>query len=350
MLLFLQAIFIPFAKLNARAFLCPKGVLMLKKEAILAIEETIGYEFNDKQLLSQAFTRSSYHYEHPEDQDNEVLEFIGDSVLSLIVVDGLVDRYTDKDGSGLYTTLDEGEFSSLRSFVVSKSFLSKKMGKLDLQKYLRMSIGDETQGVENGLSVMEDLFESLIGAIYLDTKRNLQKTKKVILPLLEFNSEFDELDGKIKISYKNLVQEWCDSYGCDKPRYITQQKSDGFISHCIIDDCNIDEIGEGHNGKEAEKHAAEIVYLRLEEIEASQKGAEVTYENAINMLQEYCQEIDIARPNYDTINDEVYEDNSHLFTVRCYLGNKHSDGQGSKVKEAKKHAAYKMLEKLGLVK
>ena len=87
-----------------------------------------------------------------------------------------------------------------------------------------------------------------------------------------------------------------------------------------------------------------------EEFEPKINNYIVNYENAINMLQEYCQEIDIARPNYDTINDEVYEDNSHLFTVRCYLGNRYSDGQGSKVKEAKKHAAYKMLQKLGLVK
>lgn len=75
---------------------------MLKKNAIESIEKTIGYEFECKQLLSQAFTRSSYHYEHPEDQSNEILEFIGDSVLSLIVVNILIDKYSGQDGSGLY--------------------------------------------------------------------------------------------------------------------------------------------------------------------------------------------------------------------------------------------------------
>ena len=99
---------------------------MLKKEALATIEQTIGYQFKDKQLISQAFTRSSYHYEHPEEQSNEVMEFVGDSVLSLLVVDNLLDRYTGKDGSGLYSCLNEGDFSSIRSFMVNKSFLAKK--------------------------------------------------------------------------------------------------------------------------------------------------------------------------------------------------------------------------------
>ena len=72
---------------------------MLINSEINSIEQTIGYTFKNKCLISQAFTRSSYHYEHPEDQSNEVLEFIGDSVLSLLVVDYLLDRYSDKSGS-----------------------------------------------------------------------------------------------------------------------------------------------------------------------------------------------------------------------------------------------------------
>ena len=102
---------------------------MLKKDAIESIERTIGYEFADKQLISQAFTRSSYHNEHPEDQDNELLEFIGDSVLSLIVVNILIDKYSGRDGSGLYACRDEGDFSMLKSALVNKQFLAKQMSK-----------------------------------------------------------------------------------------------------------------------------------------------------------------------------------------------------------------------------
>ena len=322
---------------------------MLKKEALATIEQTIGYQFKDKQLISQAFTRSSYHYEHPEEQSNEVMEFVGDSVLSLLVVDNLLDRYTDKDGSGLYSCLNEGDFSSIRSFMVNKSFLAKKMRKLDLHQFLRMSIGDEKQGIENSISVLEDLFESIVGAIYLDVGRNLNKTKKIVLPLLEIESELDEYDGKIKISYKNLVQEWCDKYGYSKPVYNTYQTQDGFISTCYVREQNVKEEGWGNNRKEAEKAAAEIVYLKLEDIESSFASVDISFENAINMLQEYCQNKDIPKPEYKTIKDVVFDDNSHEFTVRCTLNGRYTEGKGERVKEAKKDAAYKMIDYLGLI-
>ena len=323
---------------------------MLKKEALATIEQTIGHQFKDKQLISQAFTRSSYHYEHPEEQSNEVMEFVGDSVLSLLVVDNLLDRYTDKDGSGLYSCLNEGDFSSIRSFMVNKSFLAKKMRKLGLHQFLRISIGDEKQGIENSISVLEDLFESIVGAIYLDVGRNLNKTKKIVLPLLEIESELDEYDGKIKISYKNLVQEWCDKYGYNRPIYDTYQTKDGFVSTCYIREQNVKEEGWGSNRKEAEKAAAEIVYLKLEDIESSFATVEISFENAINMLQEYCQSKDIPKPEYKTVNDIIFEDNTHEFTVRCILNGKYTEGKGERVKEAKKEAAYNMLDRLGLIK
>ncbi len=323
---------------------------MLKKEALATIEQTIGYHFKDEQLLSQAFTRSSYHYEHPEEQSNEVMEFVGDSVLSLLVVDNLLDRYTDKNRSGLYSCLNEGDFSSIRSFMVNKSFLAKKMRKLGLHQFLRMSIGDERQGIDNSISVLEDLFESIVGAIYLDVDRDLNKTKKVVIPLLEINNELDEYDGKIKISYKNLVQEWCAKYGYDRPIYNTYQTYDGFVSTCYIREQNVKGEGSGNNRKEAEIKAAEIAYMQLEDIESSFAGVEISFENAINMLQEYCQKDDNSKPIYKTVNDIVFDDNSHEFTVRCSLNGRYTEGKGKKVKEAKKEAAYKMLDYLGLIK
>lgn len=323
---------------------------MLKKEALVTIEQTIGYQFKDRQLISQAFTRSSYHYEHTEEQSNEVMEFVGDSVLSLLVVDNLLDRYTDKDGSGLYSCLNEGDFSSIRSFMVNKSFLAKKMKKLELHQFLRMSLGDEKQGIDNSISVLEDLFESIVGAVYLDTGRNLSKTKKIIIPLLEIDNELDEYDGKIKISYKNLVQEWCAKYGYDRPVYKNCQTNDGFISTCYIKEQGVEGKGKGRNVKDAEKEAAEIAYMQLEDIESSFAGVDISFENAINMLQEYCQNKDIPKPKYETIKDIIFDDNSHEFTVRCVLNGKNTNGKGERVKEAKKEAAYKMLECLGLIK
>ncbi len=323
---------------------------MLRREAIQTIEEVIGYEFTNKQLISQAFTRSSYHYEHPEDQDNEVLEFIGDSVLSLIVVDLLCKKYTGEDGSGLYSCRDEGDLSTLKSSLVNKQFLAKQMSKLCLQQYLRMSVGDDAQGVRDGKSVLEDLLESIIGAVYIDSGKSIKKTANVVSRILDIERFLKENDGEIRISYKNDVQEWCQRYGYDLPEYSTSQTWGGFVSFCEIDELGIRERGEGHNKKEAENSAAELVLQKLEEdFEPNINNFIVTYENAINMLQEYCQSEGISRPVYETIDDSINEDNRHIFTVRCYLGNRYIDGEGSKVKEAKKQAAYRMLECIGAI-
>lgn len=323
---------------------------MLQKNAIETIESTIGYEFTDKQLLSQAFTRSSYHYEHPEVQDNELLEFIGDSVLSLIVVNILTDKYTGRDGSGLYACRDEGDFSMLKSALVNKQFLAKRMSKYCLQDYLRMSIGDEGQGVRNGKSVLEDLFESIVGAVYLDTNRNLKKTERVVRNILDIDKFLKENDGEIRISYKNDVQEWCQRYGYDLPTYDTRQSWNGFISYCEIEELGVRERGEGHNGKEAENNAAKYALEQLEtEFEPSINNFIVTYENAINMLQEYCRQEGLELPYYETIDDEIHEDNSHTFTVRCYLNGRWIEGTGSRVKEAKKQSAYNMLKAMGVI-
>lgn len=323
---------------------------MLKSNAIKTIEEAIGYEFNHKQLLSQAFTRSSYHYEHPENQSNEILEFIGDSVLSLIVVNILMDKYSGQDGSGLYACRDEGDFSMLKSSLVNKHFLAKQMSKLNLQDYLKVSIGDECRGIRNGKSVLEDLFESIIGAIYLDSKRNLKKAEKVARNILEIDRFLRENDGEIRISYKNDVQEWCHRYGYDLPKYDTQQTWNGFISYCKISELGICELGEGHNRKEAENSAACSALQQLEKnVEPGINNFIVSFENAINMLQDYCRQENYDFPYYETINDEIHDDNSHTFTVRCYLNNMRVDGIGIRVKEAKKQSAYNMLKMVGVI-
>ena len=324
---------------------------MLKKNAIIEIENSIGYEFKNKQLLTQAFTRSSYHYEHPKDQDNEVLEFYGDAVLSLAISDILLEKYTDQDGSGMYSFRTEGDLSALRSALTNKRYLAKQMSKLCLQDYLRVSIGDQQQGVQNGKSVLEDLFESIVGAIYLDSGKKWSVVKNMVSKILDVDKFLAANDGEIRISYKNSVQEWCQRFGYDRPEYDTRQNWDGsYVSVCEVEELGVRERADGNTKKEAENNAAELVLERLEEdFEPDINRFIVNYENAINMLQEHCQSEGYDRPNYETVEDIVYDDNSHKFTVRCYLNRYWVDGEGSKIKEAKKQAAFNMMKYMGLV-
>ena len=323
---------------------------MLKKEAIEAIERTIGYKFKDKQLLSQAFTRSSYHNEHPEEPDNELLEFIGDSVLSIIVVNILVDRYAERNVSGLCSDHGEGHFSKIKSSLVNKQFLAKQMNKLYLHEYLRMSIGDEAHSVNNSKSVLEDLLESVLGAVYLDSNCNLEQAQKVAEKILNINKFLKINDGQIRISYKNDVQEWCQKNGFDMPYYNTQQTAKGFICYCELSDLDIKGRGKGHNRKEAEINAAKDLLGKIDTTLGQVVDLfVVSFENAINMLQEYCQKNGYKLPEYKTISDEKRDNNSHLFTVCCHIDSRWVNGGGRTVKEAKKQAAYNMLEALGII-
>ena len=138
------------------------------------IEKIIGYTFRDKSILKQAFTRASYCNEanrHSSEgyQSNEVLEFFGDSILSATIVTSLIKTKTQKYAHGIRTDLEEGDFSNIRSHLADKQNLSDNIKRLGLQKYLIMGEGDSKLGIDNERSVMEDLFESLIGAIYIDS-------------------------------------------------------------------------------------------------------------------------------------------------------------------------------------
>ena len=126
------------------------------------IEKKIGYVFKDKSLLTQAFTRTSYCNEHKPSknevyQSNEVLEFFGDSVLSLAIVAMIIRDFSEKYAYGVKTRLTEGDFSNIKSKLSDKKNLSDRMKELGLSKYLRMGEGDARLGVENEPSVMEDL-------------------------------------------------------------------------------------------------------------------------------------------------------------------------------------------------
>ena len=157
------------------------------------IESKIGYVFKDKSLLCQAFTRTSYCNEQKSNtgsalQSNEVLEFFGDSVLSAAIVTLFMKGFSRRYENGIYTELKEGDFSNLRSKLSDKKNLSDATRAMGLEKYLRVGEGDEKQGIRNEMSVMEDLFESIIGAIYIDSDYNLKTVIRCVSRMLDITN------------------------------------------------------------------------------------------------------------------------------------------------------------------
>ena len=181
------------------------------------IEGIIGYTFRDKSLITQAFTRTSFCNEHGGGyQSNEVLEFIGDSVLSVAIITFLTEMHAERYQHGIKTVFGEGDFSNIKSKLSDKKNLSECIGALGLEKYLRLGEGDKKLGIEKEPSVKEDLFESIIGATYIDCERDISTVMRVVSRMLDVS--IYAVKTPPTQSSKNALQEFC----ADKKRKLPQ--------------------------------------------------------------------------------------------------------------------------------
>ena len=259
-----------------------RGAKMTKNDklpdSIGKIEAIIGYFFRDKSLLVQAFTRTSFCNEANQRsavkyQSNEVLEFFGDGVLSASIITFLLTKHAERYEHGIRTRLDEGDFSNIKSKLSDKKNLSLCIATLGLQHYLRMGEGDAKLGIENEPSVMEDLFESIIGAIYIDSDMNMPTVMQVVSRMLDLNS-LTSKEPPLQ-SAKNALQEYCQdkSRRLPPPRYETlgeegpdhkkQYRRGVFVGDRLIAD------GVGKNLKLADAAAAEAALSVLKKEDES---------------------------------------------------------------------------------
>ena len=251
------------------------------------IESKIGYVFKDKALLAQAFTRTSFCNEHNARskvryQSNEVLEFFGDGVLSVAIISFMLSECTERYEHGIKTELTEGDFSNLKSKLSDKQNLSRSMKALGLQKYLRMGEGDSKLGIQDEPSVMEDLFESIVGAIYIDSDMSISAVIKAVSGMLDM-SVYTDRQKPIQ-SAKNAIQEWC----ADKkrrlppPRYETLSEDGPDHKKTYMRGCYIGERlmgrGVGKNFKIADAAAAEdaLKALMAEETQKTQTTVDIS--------------------------------------------------------------------------
>lgn len=163
------------------------------EEKLTSLEQVLGYEFKNKDLLKCALTHRSYAYE-AQIESNERLEFLGDAVLELIVRDYLFHKYS----------LDEGRLSQIKAFLVEESTLAEVARSLGLGRYLYLGKGERRAHGEEKTSILADALEAVIGAIYLDSDflTTSEVVKQIFLPWL----------NKIKINvngdYKTILQNW----------------------------------------------------------------------------------------------------------------------------------------------
>ena len=160
-------------------------------------EERIGYQFQDKKLLAQALTHSSYANECHTGRlsDNERLEFLGDAVLELVSSEFLFKSFPEET---------EGEMTRLRASMVCEQTLSFCTRGLDLGRYLRLGKGEEQTGGRKRASVLSDALEAVIGAIYLDG--GFANAKEFILKYILNDLEHKKLFFDSKTILQEVVQ------------------------------------------------------------------------------------------------------------------------------------------------
>ena len=210
-------------------------------------EAKIGYSFKNRTYIETALTHSSYANEHKL-KSNERLEFLGDSVLSLIVSENLFLRFIEDD---------EGDLSKIRASLVCEKGLFELAKKIDLPSYVRLGKGEECSGGRNRASVISDAFEALLAAIFLDS--DFDTVKKWLLSLM--NEELETAGKKPSDDYKTIIQEITQKNGKGKVSYelIGESGPDHnkkFICAVMVDGVKIAE-GEGKSKKDAEQNAAE---------------------------------------------------------------------------------------------
>ncbi len=182
----------------------------MNKSDIEAIELKIGYTFKNKSLLVQAFTRGSYCNERRQAGDfscecNEVLEFLGDSVLGCSIVYEMTGKYSTVDDRGMHSMLGEGKLSVIKSNLSDKRMLSSRIDELGLHKYFLLGEGDKRENVSLEPSVKEDLFESIIGAIFVDSGRDFAVAHHAVVRMLDTEQYLKKNYSK---NAKNVIQEY----------------------------------------------------------------------------------------------------------------------------------------------
>ena len=208
------------------------------------LQKKLGHQFNDTSLLIQALTHRSAKGKH-----NERLEFLGDSILSFVIAELLYSKFPKAN---------EGELTRMRSNLVRGVTLSEIARRFGLGQYLILGPGELKSGGHRRDSILEDVIEALIGAIYLDT--GLDAAKAVILTWLEneiaqVNPQSQHKDPKTRL------QEYLQGRKHTLPHYEVinttgQSHNQEFTVKCVVEELSLEVVSKGTSRRKAEQAAA----------------------------------------------------------------------------------------------
>ncbi len=223
--------------------------------SLAEIESKIGYKFSNNKFLVEALWHRSYQkFSSSGTLSNERMEFLGDAVLDVIVTEHLYKTYT---------SANEGDLSQKKAILISRKLLGKIINEAGLGEYLILNKGEEKTGGRNKLSNLANLFESLLGAIYLDG--GLDAAKKFVSRfLLKRENEF--LKSQVFANYKSILLEFSQAHGWGFPKYqvISEEGPDHRKNFRVS--VNVNSLvaeGSGPNKKTAEQNSARNALKKL---------------------------------------------------------------------------------------
>lgn len=233
-------------------------MLASSSKNLKTIESSIGYRFNNQTLLLEAVTHSSYSNEHPREAPdcNERLEFFGDAVLGLVIVEELFNSEE---------RLSESEMAKLKSYLVSKTVLHASAKRLNLSSALFLGKGEESSGGRNKDNILADALEALMGAVFLDS--DYATARKVILRILNESIRKTIETGKAH-DYKTDLQEMTQEIFSSLPEYKLVmeegEEHDKIFTVEVLVGGTLMGMGKGRSKKDAQMKAAKEAIARLE--------------------------------------------------------------------------------------
>ena len=225
------------------------------------LEQKLGYKFSEVELLRRALTHRSWAYEQtPEGFDkevrrlqNETLEFVGDSVLGLVIAEELYKRNPD---------MSEGELTLMKHYLVSMETLGKLAVELKLGEHMRVGRGEEKTGGRKKQALLADALEATIAAIFFDG--GYIHARAFVNRI--FVEEFKTATPKSSLDYKTLLQETLQAAGCGTPKYkiiktegLPHQRT--FYVEAVWEGGKV--TAKGNSIKSAEMMAANLALERL---------------------------------------------------------------------------------------
>ncbi len=347
----------------------------MKQEDLTFIQNQVGYNFKNPDLLQQAFIRRSYSKEYGG-EDNEVLEFIGDKVLDFVIVKLLAEKYgcllndyeyfnSNEEFNEFSCSKTEAELTEIKKRLVQKKTLADRIDALDFADYLIMGNGDVQNNVNQSPSVKEDLFEAIIGAVALDSEWNMDALQDAVQIMLDPDSYFEENQDE---NYVELIQEWTLRRYGTVPHYQFQKTSSPMhlttLSNVLSPNrCNLEsryicllKLGDmnapfksiGASKNEARKAVCALAYKELERnnllFSIRDEIPNPNIDDAISQLEILARRGYFSIPFYEF--EQTYDRSGNLLWKSvCYIDeiDKHFCSQSSSKKYAKKQSAYHML-------